>query len=201
MFISFEGGEGTGKTSVIRILDDLLKKDGFKILTTREPGGTMVAELIRSIILNPSNKSITPHTEAVLYAASRVQHLDEIIKPAIREGYIILCDRFLDSSLAYQGFARGLGFDFINKINTYALENLPNITFYFDLDPKIGLERIKNRSYLDRLDLEDITFHDKVRQGYIKIWEENKQRITLIDASRDINSIALECYKIIKTHI
>ena len=131
MFITFEGGEGTGKTTLIKDIADILKRD-YDVLTSREPGGSMIAEAIRDVILNPKYKGVTPNTEALLLAAARAQHLDEIILPALAENKIVLCDRYLDSSLAYQAYARDLGFDFVLNINQYATYHMPELTFYID---------------------------------------------------------------------
>lgn len=192
MFITFEGGEGTGKSTLIEIIKKNLEKLGFEIILTREPGGagSIVAEEIRDLVLNPKYTNVTPHTEALLYAASRAQHLDEVIIPALKNKKIVLCDRYLDSSVAYQAYARGLGEDFILSINKYALDHLPNLTFYIDLDPKVGIDRIKNRTKIDRLDQEKIAFHNKVREGYKMIVEKNKERIYTIDGNQTIEEIA-----------
>lgn len=162
-FISFEGGEGSGKTTIIKQLKIDLEKQGFKVLQTREPGGSEIAEGIRQIILNIANVKMDPRTEALLYAASRRQHLVEVILPALQNGNIVLCDRFVDSSLAYQGYARGLGINQIYELNRFAIEDLlPGLTIYLDLDPKIGLRRIKdNNRACNRLDLESLEFHKK----------------------------------------
>src|SRR5690554_6673912 len=173
MLITFEGGEGTGKTTLIDKLKTYLLNKNVPLVVTREPGGSLIAEQIRNILLDPKNKEITKRTEALLYAASRAQHIDEVIRPALESNQIVICDRYLDSSLAYQGHARNLGFDYINKINHYALNYLPNLTFYIDLDPEIGQFRVKNNrsSKIDRLDMVSINFHKKVREGYLKIAE------------------------------
>src|SRR5690606_3975219 len=152
---------------------------------TREPGGSKIAEEIRNVILNIDNVNMDYRTEVLLLAASRRQHLSEIIIPALNEGKIIICDRYVDSSLAYQGYARGLGIDEVFEINKYATEGiLPDLTIYIDVDPNIGLARIKNnRRKVDRLDLEKISFHQKVREGYLKIAKIFKDRIVVIDGN------------------
>lgn len=188
MFITFEGGEGTGKTTLIKDIQRRLS-DRFSVVTTREPGGSLITEAIRDIILNPKYLGVTPYTEALLLAASRAQHLDEVILPALKEGKIVLCDRFIDSSLAYQAYARDLGFDFVLAINRYAVENMPNLTFYIDLDPKIGLSRIAHRDKYDRLDQEAKNFHDKVREGYLKVAAMYPDRIITIDGIQTIEAI------------
>lgn len=188
MFITFEGGEGTGKTTLIQEIATHLRQK-HDVITTREPGGSMITEAIRDIILNPKYQGVTPYTEALLLAASRAQHLDEVILPALKQGKIVLCDRFIDSSLAYQGYARKLGYDFVLSINRYAVENLPQLTFYIDLDPRIGLSRIAKRDKYDRLDQEAFDFHTEVRQGYLEVADTYKERIVTIDGSKTIKEI------------
>ena len=142
IFISFEGCEGAGKSTQATLLYEHLKKSGKKVLHLREPGGTVIGEEIRNIILDKDNINMLANTEALLYAASRAQIIGEIIKPHLEEGYIIVCDRFIDSSYAYQGYGRGLGLETVREINSYAINNImPNITFYIKLDPEIGLYR------------------------------------------------------------
>lgn len=197
MFITFEGGEGSGKTTLIAALRSYLEEMSLSVVTTREPGGSRIAEKIRKVILDIENTDMTPRTEALLYAASRVQHLDEVVIPALNANQVVLCDRYLDSSLAYQGYARGLGFESVLKINTYALDYLPNLTFYIDLDPNIGLERIKNRSQ-NRLDKEQLAFHLKVREGYLKLANLYSSRISVINGNQPIEDIIKEVLAKIK---
>lgn len=192
LFVSFEGPEGAGKTTIINMMIEQLKKDGFQVISTREPGGIEIAEQIREVILNKKNTAMDARTEALLYAAARRQHLVEKVKPALEMGNIILCDRFIDSSLAYQGFARGLGIDEVLTINQFAIEDMmPRMTFYFDLDPKTGLERIhkNNGREVNRLDLENIEFHQKVREGYLLLADRYPERIVKIDASRSLQQV------------
>jgi dTMP kinase len=188
MFITFEGGEGTGKTTLIQGIAKALRTS-HDVITTREPGGSMIAEAIRDIILNPKYHGVTPYTEALLLAASRAQHLDEVILPALKQNKIVLCDRYVDSSLAYQAYARDLGFDFVLSINRYAVENLPDLTFYIDLDPEIGLSRIAHRDKYDRLDQEAFDFHTRVRKGYLEVTKRYNNRIVLIDGNQSIEEI------------
>lgn len=197
MFITFEGGEGAGKTTLIAALKKYLEELHLEVVLTREPGGSNIAEKIRQVILDVNNTDMTARTEALLYAASRVQHLDEVIIPALKENKVVVCDRYLDSSLAYQGYARGLGFESVLKINTYALDYLPNLTFYIDLDPQIGLDRIKNRSQ-NRLDKEQLDFHLKVREGYLKIAELYKNRVVVINGNQSIEQVIEEVMTKIK---
>ena len=189
MFITFEGGEGTGKTTLINRLKKHFEEQGKVIVVTREPGGSMITEKIRNLLLDPKNTDITYHTETLLYAASRAQHLDEVIIPALKENKLVLCDRYLDSSLAYQGYARKLGYDFVLKINNYATRYIPDITFYIDLDPNIGLNRILNRINKDRLDMEEMDFHKLVREGYLDIAKLYPNRIIKIRGNQAIESI------------
>ncbi|MGX1902128.1 dTMP kinase [Thermolongibacillus altinsuensis] len=192
LFFSFEGPDGAGKTTIVQMLERHLINKGFNVMATREPGGIEIAEQIRSILLNPNNKTMDARTEALLYAAARRQHLVEKIIPSLEEGKVVLCDRFIDSSLAYQGFARGLGVDEILSINQFAINGLmPTLTIYFDIDPKIGLERIgKNQKReVNRLDLEQLAFHERVRKGYLMLLEQFPKRMRKVDASQPIEKV------------
>jgi dTMP kinase len=188
MFITFEGGEGSGKTTLIQALMTWLGEANIDALSTREPGGSMIAEKIRQIILDLDNKGIKAKTEALLFAASRIQHLEETVIPALNQNKVVLCDRYIDSSLAYQGYARGLGFDAVLKINTFALEHMPNITFYIDQDPKVGLSRIQSRIN-NRLDLEQLEFHNQVRQGYLELAKLYQERYIVINGNQSIDAV------------
>lgn len=188
MFITFEGGEGSGKTTLIQKIAKILSET-YDVITTREPGGSLIAEAIRDIILNPKYQGVTPYTEALLLAASRAQHLDEVILPALADKRIVICDRYLDSSLSYQGYARQLGFDFVLSINQYAVKHLPDLTFYIDLDPKVGLSRIVKREKYDRLDQEAFDFHTRVREGYLLVSQMYPSRIITIDGTQTIETI------------
>lgn len=189
MFITFEGGEGSGKTTLIKAVHTYLEEKGLKTYITREPGGSLIAESIRHIILDNKNTKLSPKTEALLFSASRAQHLDEIILPKLEAGYIVLCDRYLDSSLAYQGYARNLGIDVILKINHYAVEHLPNYTLYIDADPEQGLQRAISRGGANRLDNESLAFHKRVREGYLMLAKQYKDRIITIDGNCDIDTL------------
>ena len=201
MFITFEGPEGSGKSSVLDKICHQLEHDGFNIVKTREPGGTPISEQIRNIILDKSNTNLDPRTEALLYAASRRQHLVEKIWPALKEGKIVLCDRYLDSSLAYQGNARGLGYENILAINNFATENtFPDLTILFDIQPELGLERISKNSNreVNRLDLEKLDFHKKVREGFLELAKKYPERFYIVDASQPFLDVCLEVYDLIK---
>lgn len=197
MFITFVGGEGSGKTSVIREVEAALIKKGYQVLVTREPGGSHVAEQIRQIILDSKNTSMTAATEALLFAASRTQHLEEKVLPALKEGKIVLCDRYVDSSLAYQAYGRDLGFDFVSKANNFAMKHLPDVTFYLDVLPEIGLKRIRKRDDLNRLDKEEKSFHEKVREGYFKLLSMYPERIVKINANDTIEVSFNEIMKVL----
>lgn len=200
MFISIEGPEGAGKTSVIGIVSERLKAEGKKVLVTREPGGIKISEAIREVILNNENVEMDGKTEALLYAAARRQHLVEKVIPALKEGYIVLCDRFIDSSLAYQGYARGLGIDEVFKINEFAIEGMmPDLTIFFDIAPEEGLARVLNNKEreLNRLDKEKLSFHKRVYEGYEQVIQRYENRIKRTDASLSKEEVIENVYKII----
>ena len=201
LFIVFEGGEGTGKTTAIESIYDWIQEKDLKCIKTREPGGIKISEEIRQVILDKDNTKMDGRTEALLYAAARRQHLVEKVIPALNEGYVVLCDRFIDSSLAYQGFARGLGIDEVMSINKFAIgEYMPDLSILFDLEPKIGLERISTSGEreINRLDLEKIDFHEKVREGYNKVYKENRDRIVKINAAQSKEGVIKEIKKILE---
>ena len=193
MFITLEGPEGSGKTTAIQKAVDTLTQMGYEIVRTREPGGTEIAEQIRNVILDKSNTNMDPRTEALLYAASRRQHLVEKVWPALKEGKIVICDRYLDSSLAYQGGARGLGIDNVLNINLFATENTwPDLTLLFDIEPSLGLARINKNAdrEVNRLDLEKIEFHNRVRQTFLELAKRFPERFVIIDASKSVDEVA-----------
>lgn len=193
MFITIEGPEGSGKTTAVDTAVEELKKMGYQIVRTREPGGTPIAEQIRNVILDKNNVAMDQRTEALLYAASRRQHLVEKVWPALKEGKIVICDRYLDSSLAYQGGARGLGVDNILQVNSFATEGtFPDLTLLFDIDPEIGLARIAANAdrEVNRLDLEKIEFHNKVRNTFLELAKRYPERFVVIDASQSRENVA-----------
>lgn len=204
MFVTIEGPEGSGKSSVTKKVVELLEKDGECVILTREPGGTPIAEQIRNVILDKQNTAMDPITEALLYAASRRQHLVEKVWPLSKEGKIIISDRFLDSSLAYQGGARNIGIDKVLEMNMFATEGyFPDLTLLFDVDPRIGLERIaanKGRE-VNRLDLEKIEFHDSVRQTFLSLAKRFKDRFVILDASKPFDKVVEDAYKAIKDRL
>lgn len=193
MFITLEGPEGSGKTTAVEEAVKKLQEMGYQIVRTREPGGTPISEQIRNVILDKGNTAMDPRTEALLYAASRRQHLVEKVWPAIKEGKIVICDRYLDSSLAYQGGARGLGIDNVLNVNMFATEGTyPDLTLLFDIDPKIGLARINanaNRE-VNRLDLEKLEFHNLVRETFLSLAKRYPERYVIIDASKSKEEVA-----------
>ena len=199
LFVVVEGGEGSGKSTIIEKIYIWLRESGHECILTREPGGIKISEKIRAVILDKENTEMDGRTEALLYAAARRQHLVEKVIPAINSGKIVLCDRFVDSSLAYQGYARGLGIDEVFEINKFAINDcMPNVSILFDIDPEIGLERIRKNSSreVNRLDLEKIDFHNKVREGYTKIYENNKDRMIKINAEQSIDQVFEEVKRI-----
>ena len=204
LFITIEGPEGSGKTTVAKKVVETLQNEGYKVLYTREPGGVGIAEKIRDIILDVNNTNLDPRSEALLYAASRRQHLVEKVLPALKDGFVVICDRFVDSSLAYQGHARKIGIDEIYDINTFAIDtHWPDITILLDIEPEIGLQRImKNRQdEVNRLDLEGLNFHNLVHEGYQIIKEKYASRMTLVDGNQSPEVVFDSVYKIIKNKI
>ena len=196
MFITFEGGEGTGKTTQINILKKYLEDQGLEVIITREPGGVTSAENIRAVIFD---NEIDPITETMLYAAARREHYIKKIKPALEAGKIVICDRFIDSSIVYQGIVRGVGVDLVENINKYAINNVePDLTIFFDLDPEIGLKRVSLRNeQMNRFDKESLDFHLKVRKGY-KLLSKTRNRFVLIDASKSIEEVTKQIINIMK---
>lgn len=182
--ISFEGCEGAGKTTKLKMLKGYLEEKGIPYLYTREPGGNPVSENIRAVILDPENAAMTAECEALLYAAARAQLLHDVIEPALAAGKLVVCDRYVDSSLAYQGEARGLGQDFVRKINSYAFEKyLPDCTVFLDIPPERAFERKHGADENDRMEREGLAFHQKVYAGYRKIAEREPERFVRVDAS------------------
>lgn len=195
IFITIEGPDGAGKTTVLQAITPKLQfLSNKEILVTREPGGVAIAEQIREIILSKNNQNMDERTEALLFAASRRQHLIEKVMPALNKGDIVIADRYVDSSLAYQGVGRKLGVEAIVQLNDFAIEGfLPDLTLYFDVDTETGLERIrKNRSEeeVNRLDMDEFNFHQRVRHGYLKLAEQYPERIKKIDAKKTISEVA-----------
>jgi dTMP kinase len=204
MFITLEGPEGSGKTSVMKEVIRRLLSEGYPIQETREPGGTPIAEQIRDVILDRKNIKLDPRAEALLYAASRRQNLVEKIWPSLAKGDIVICDRYIDSSLAYQGGARGIGIEEVLSINLFATEgSLPQLTLLFDIEPEIGLRRIakNNDREINRLDLERLDFHRSVRTTYLDLAKKFPERIVVIDASQPLESVIETTYNIVKSRL
>lgn len=199
IFITFEGGEGSGKTTLIQRLMQELQSIGYDPVCSREPGGSKISEAIRSVILDKDNTDMDYMTEAFLYAASRAQHLSEVVRPALNEGKLVICDRYVDSSLAYQGYARGLGIDRVYDINLYATEGLlPDLTIFVDIQPSVGLNRIKqNHREEDRLDKEKIDFHEKVHEGYLLVSKKFPERIKVVNGDTSIDEVYNDIRKIV----
>lgn len=202
LFITIEGPDGAGKSTQIPFIKRFLEEKGYKVLLTREPGGTVIGEKIRDILLDKEHKEMSDVTEALLYAASRAQHVAELIIPALKEGKIVLCDRFVDSSMVYQGKGRNLGLESIRDINDFATIGLkPDLTILLDLDPEIGLNRVKKVKEVDRLEQEKLTFHRKVYEGYMELATMYPERIKVISANRSIEEVSKEIENKLKTLI
>lgn len=198
MFVSFEGIDGSGKSTITNYVYEYFINKNQEVIMTREPGGNKIAEKIRGLILDPKHDTMDDKTEALLYAASRRQHLVEKILPALDEGKLVLCDRFIDSSIAYQGYGRQLGAKAVMDINLFAVEDhLPDITFFLDIDLKTSLDRVNKRDELDRLEGSGLDFFERVYDGYQKIVKENS-RIVVIDAMRSVEEVGDEIIEIIE---
>lgn len=192
LFISFEGIDGSGKSTIIQKVYKHFKEINVDVMLTREPGGNVIAEKIRDIILDVEHSTMDDRTEALLYAASRRQHLIEKILPALKQGTLVLCDRFVDSSIAYQGYGRQIGPKEVLDINLFAIEDhMPDKTFFLDVDVQTGLNRIETRNNLDRLEIEGSEFFKRVYDGYQNIVHEN-DRILIVDGTDTIENISQE---------
>ncbi|KRL84961.1 thymidylate kinase [Ligilactobacillus equi DSM 15833 = JCM 10991] len=205
-FISFEGSDGSGKTSVLKKIIEFLDQKGqqAKYLLTREPGGNKISEEIRQVILDVKNTQMSAKTEALLYAAARSQHLEENILPALKENKLVLCDRFVDSSIVYQGRARGLGMDVVAQLNEFATDKLsPELTIYFDVDPRVGLARIVagRTNEVNRLDQEDLSFYDDVRAAYQELAQKYPDRIVTINANQELEQVVADVFKVLAKRV
>lgn len=206
LFISVEGPDGSGKTTLVKELSHQLEELlTVPLIVTREPGGNNIAEKIREVIIDPNNHEMDARTEALLFAASRRQHVKEKIRPALKAGSVVLCDRFVDSSIAYQGAGRKIGVAEVTEINQFATENLsPDLTIYLDVDAQVGLNRIGSKDSnreKDRLELEEVSFHNRVRAAYLKLLEANPERMHLVDASQSMEKVLIDSLAIIKDKI
>jgi dTMP kinase len=208
MFVTFEGIEGCGKTTQIKRFADTLKRQGIPLITTFEPGGTRIGNDIRRILLDTRNEDLTPLTELILYAADRAQHIEEVIKPALDRGEWVICDRFVDATLAYQGAARSQDMRLIQILNEKSTRGIsPDMTFLLDCPVEIGLERAMKRNEAlshqgqDRFEKETLDFHSKVRKGYLDLANEHTERFVIIDASLSMDAMEKEIFKHIEPHL
>ena len=201
-FITFEGVEGCGKSTQLGRLQAWLEGQGHTVVVTREPGGTPIAESIRAILLDPENTAMGPVTELLLYEAARAQHVYEKIAPALEKGHIVLCDRFADSTTAYQGAGRGLSAEALRALHDTATDNLwPDLTLLIDLDVAIGLERARNRGRRDRLEREAVAFHERVRAGFLQLAESEPERIAVIDGDNTVDTVAERVIETVQRHL
>jgi dTMP kinase len=209
MFITLEGIEGSGKTTQIRFLAEFLEQRGIECVVTRQPGGTRIGEQIRSILLDPANTALAPLTELLLYMADRCQHIDELIQPCLDAGKTVVCDRYFDATLVYQGFARGLDTELIQKLHQILFNNLkPDITLLLDLDPTIGLKRAwqqlnsgQRSGHESRFEAETVAFHEKVRAGYLELARLEPGRFRIIDAAQSQNQVSTAIRQIVASFI
>ena len=198
MFITFEGPDGSGKSTIIQKVYDYLIENNYDVIKTREPGGSPIAEKIRNLILDTENTEMGYRTEALLYAASRAQHVEETILPALNENKIVLCDRFLISSLAYQGVGRNLGIENVRKINEFAINGVfPDFVLFFDVDPITTLKRKSSLDTADRLEKEGNNFHERVYNGYKEILN-SERNIEIIDATQSVEDVFNQCIEVLK---
>ncbi|MEZ4599460.1 MAG: dTMP kinase [Syntrophotaleaceae bacterium] len=206
LFITFEGIEGCGKTTQISLLCESLRLQGHQVVVTREPGGCAIADAIRQILLDPVHQAMTPKTELLLYAAARAQHVAEVIQPALAQGRIVLCDRYIDATLAYQGYGRGLDRALVEDLNQLATSGCrPDLTLLLDMPAADGLERAIQRNSLQnlategRFELEAVAFHDRVRRGYLDLAEKEAQRFRVIEARGSVAEVAERILAVVKT--
>ena len=204
-FVTLEGPDGSGKTSVLnKLLQMIIDRHGIDPIVTREPGGNMIGEKIREIILDVDHTQMDPRTEALLYAASRRQHVVETIRPAVEAGKLVISDRYVDSSIAYQGTGRDIPVKLVKEINDFAIEGyLPDVTFLIDVPAEVGLQRIKqaqgSRQY-DRLDQESLVFHEQTREAFLRLAKDQSQRIHVIDGTKPVEEVAQVCYQLLIIH-
>ena len=209
MFITLEGIEGSGKTTQIGRLMEFLENRGIECVTTRQPGGTLIGENIRSILLDPANSALEPLAELLLYMADRAQHINEIIRPALKNGKTVICDRYFDATLVYQGFARGLSIDLIGQLHQLLFDDLkPDVTLLLDLPPQVGLERAwqqlnngQRSGDESRFEAEAVAFHEKVRAGYLELARLEPERFRIIDAAQPQNQVFAAMREIVSSFL
>jgi dTMP kinase len=201
LFITFEGGEGAGKSIQVEILVSHLHESGIPVVVTREPGGTRIGEQIRAITHNRDNVDLDPVAEAYLMAAARAQHVRQIIDPSLSNGKVVICDRFLDSSLAYQGFGRQLGLEKVENLNSLAVNHCrPDLTLLLEVSPEIGMKRRgKGDKAIDRLDLQQKDFYERIESGYRELTRREPNRFVIIDATKSIEVVGTKIWKVVKT--
>lgn len=198
MFISLEGIEGTGKSTQSKLLAEMLTTAGYEALLTFEPGGTRIGQRIREILLQPDHKEMSPVAELMLYNAERNQHLHEVILPALERGAVVITDRYTDSTVAYQGYGRGIDINLLKSIDSIATNGfMPHLTILFDLDVQTGLARNRGVNKVDRFELEEVAFHEKVRRGYLELAQHEPYRIQIVDASADQQEIHIKVKEIV----
>ncbi len=198
-FITFEGCDGCGKSTQLKLFSEYLTKEGIPHIFTREPGGGKISEQIREVLLSGKNLEMTDECEALLYAAARVQHLSDRVEPALSKGELVICDRYVDSSLAYQAYARGLGVDFVEKINDYALKNyLPDVTVFIDLTPEAAFKRKHGADENDRMELAGMAFHQRVYAGYKTLAQKEPDRIVCVDGNKTPAEIFADILQVLK---
>lgn len=202
-FITFEGGEGSGKSTHARLVAERLRSMGAKVVLTREPGGTIIGDEIRKILqYNRSSHNMTPECELLLFSASRAQHVREVIQPAVARGDIVLCDRFLDSTTAYQGYGRELPLELIAKVHQLAVGNCrPDLTLVIDLDPRIGMERARGRELFDRMENQSLAFYQRVRAGFLDLARQEPHRFAVIDGARKIEAVQADVWQTVQSQL
>ncbi len=203
-FITFEGIDGSGKTTILQRIDEVLRSSGLRYLVTREPGGTHIGEEIRAILLNAVHHQMAPATELLLYASDRAQHVRQIIQPTLRAGKHVLCDRYADATIAYQGYGRGHDLHWVRSLMDFATDGLrPDLTVVLDVEVEIAQRRVRMRAgnlmpmFGDRLDAETLDFHDRVRKGYLELAQQEPDRIRLVPAAADIERVAEMTYELV----
>lgn len=202
LFLTFEGGEGAGKTTQIARLAKAFEAEGRRVIVTREPGGSHIANRIRSLILDPKMKGLVPLAELFLYEASRAQHVSDVIRPALDAGHVVICDRYVDSSVVYQGVARGLEASLVKRLNDMATGALyPDLTLLLDLDPRIGLARVGARGILDRMEKEALSFHQAVRAGFLSLAKKERRRFRVVNASMSRDAIHAQILSALEPHL